>query len=149
VAPTTPGPEYGIGIQAWIDFIQSLGDSRFRIINSSYRNPYRNANTTAASGQAAATHSQHILGNAIDLQNIAGSVASPPANCTGTNATAAACVERTLLVVAAIHSGSQYIEPATLYCKLKCVHAVWTPGPYPGGNTPNSGTGYPGPYVNP
>lgn len=149
VVATSLGPEYGIGLYAWIDFIRSLGDSQFRIITSSYRNPYRNSLTTAASGQAAATHSQHILGNAIDLQNIAGSVANPPANCTGTNAATAACTERTLLVVAAIQAGSQFVEPPTLYCKLKCVHAVWTAGPYPGGNTPNSGTGYPGLYVNP
>jgi hypothetical protein len=142
------GPEYGIGIQAWRAYIQAAGDTQFRQVNSSYRNPYRNANTTAASGQSAATHSQHILGNAIDLQNIAGTGIAPIV-CSSTNSSAPACQERTMLVATAIQAGSQYVEPAGSFCKSSCVHAVWTSGPYRGGNTPNAGTGYPGLYVNP
>jgi hypothetical protein len=89
------------GLDSWLT---NYGSSR--IINSSYRNPVRNA----AVGGAFSPPSRHMYGDAADFRNSAGNVNN---------------AEYWAMVTAASNASADYIEDPTLACHYACVHADW------------------------
>jgi hypothetical protein len=87
----------GYGLDQWR---ANYGSSR--IINSSYRNPARNASVGGAA------QSRHMYGDAADLRNQSGSVS-----------------EWNAMQTAASNAGADFIEPQNGPCGLACTHADW------------------------
>jgi uncharacterized repeat protein (TIGR03803 family) len=106
VAPSSTG----FGLDKWVELIPpEYKPDVVPKINSGYRSPAKNKSVGGTPG------SRHMFGDAIDLQNISGTIA-----------------EYKALANAAKMADKSFIEPLTGPCQLACVHTDWRdkPGSY-------------------
>jgi len=112
-APLTVDKSSLYGLDRWSDL---LGGSQ--TINSAYRSPAHNASIGGRPG------SRHQFGDAADLNNFSQSLPEY------TQKACAASVAQTnarkeVSCSPQPDAGADYVEPTTLACQLKCVHADW------------------------
>jgi len=95
-SPLVAPASRGYGLDKWLEL---YGESR--TITSGYRDPAQNGGASA---------SRHMLGDAIDFQNVTHTVA-----------------ELNRMNAAALNAGAGYVETGTVYCArtLACGHADW------------------------